>query len=320
MPAKKKQKKRKKAKAKRKAFVVSIIGGPDTRERRHANEVLRKIIRPALETAQVKYEAKRIDERGEAGSITEAVINALLEVPLVVVDLTGFNSNVLYEMGIRQAWNLPVIPIIIDSELSNLPFDLKDIATVPYNLGSQRAINSAITGIRKQLRSIIRGEQGDTVFHKAISEIGKKYSMDSLYEAFRDALSDMYQSLEDCKRELSNNDTWEDGGVLKDIADRIRDVFRTMADKTYVFRKIAKGRIYEPESSDSFMASLLEQVESLQRGRDKIISTLLSAVVIVSKGKASKHLADKKIKVLSEIAKSMEQTENIAVRSRTRQS
>ena len=151
---------KKSVKKRKTAFVASVIGKDNSDEWKHSNKVLKSIIRPALKFGNISYKANRIDNTGGAGSITEQIFESLLKADLVIIDLTHLNANVMYEMGVRQAWHLPLIPIIHAPEFDNLPFDIKDMRTIPYEINQEQSINKTIVEIRKQIRSIQKGEYG----------------------------------------------------------------------------------------------------------------------------------------------------------------
>ena len=64
------------------------------------------------------------------GSIINGVIEKLNDADLVIADLTGSNSNVMYELGVRHA--LKRGTIIIAQTLDSVPSDLRDFMVVIY--------------------------------------------------------------------------------------------------------------------------------------------------------------------------------------------
>jgi len=265
-------KKKRRIRDKKAAFVVSIIGKKGSKERAHADTVLKEIIKPALNLGDVVYDAKRIDSKGGAGSITQAIVESLLTADLVVVDLTGLNSNVIYEMGIRHAWDLPAIPIIKVSQLHRLPFDIKDIRTVLYNLRGNK--DEAIRGIREQVRSIRTGEAKNTMFQQAMATLGRKHSIDCVYEAFKGAVNDMNRSLEDIRHEMDYDDAWR----LKKDRDywpgALERIFRRMLDKIHVFEQIAKGNVFIRESLHLELVGLLRTMRGVTQAGYDIVKVI----------------------------------------------
>ena len=101
-------------------FVIAPIGEPDSDTRRRSDQVLRHIIRPAVETKG--YTSIRADEISEPGIITSQVIQHVVDAPLIVADLTERNPNGFYELAVRHAIRKPFIHIIDKGE--SIPFDV----------------------------------------------------------------------------------------------------------------------------------------------------------------------------------------------------
>lgn len=101
-------------------FFIAPIGENGSPIREHSDAVLQAIVRPAAE--QNGLVAVRADEISDPGNITDQVIEYLYLARVVVADLTNRNPNVFYELAVRQAFNLPVVPIAREGEV--LPFDV----------------------------------------------------------------------------------------------------------------------------------------------------------------------------------------------------
>lgn len=113
----------------KKCFVITAIGNTGSIERELADTVLQFLIKPVCQ--ELGYHVIRVDQETATGNINEAIINHLKNDDLVIADMTGHNANAFYELGYRQALNLPLIPIIRDGE--TLPFDVTAERTIFYN-------------------------------------------------------------------------------------------------------------------------------------------------------------------------------------------
>lgn len=286
---------------KKTCFVISAIGKPRSVTRKRADTVLKEIIKASLEMPYISYKVQRIDKQGGAGDITEGIIDMLRTADLVVADLTDQNPNVMCETGIRQAWNLPLIPIIAIEQLDALPFDVKVVNTVPYSLKTKNSKAEAIVGIRKQLRSILRGEQKDTIFSKAISQVGKSFSMDSVYDSFGDALTDSDHVIFDFKHEAGRTLDLGDSKTLENFAASLRHIFDRLSDKLYVFEQIARGR--PGEYTDTYMLLLVERARKVLEIADKIDSLLMSKKPIAFKKMKVDKLLNSAIQTIDRVAK-----------------
>ncbi|MHB1035559.1 MAG: hypothetical protein ACYC35_16110 [Pirellulales bacterium] len=130
-------------------FVIAPIDSEGSVVRQRSDQVLKHIIAPAV--VACGYEAIRADHIPKPGLITSQVIQHVIEDPLVIADLTGWNPNVFYELALRHALRKPVIQIIHDED--SLPFDVAMARTVPYDHHDLDSVEKAKEDIMKQIRS-----------------------------------------------------------------------------------------------------------------------------------------------------------------------
>jgi hypothetical protein len=125
-------------------FLISPIGGKDSEIRKNANDLLDLIIEPALE--KYDFVISRADKLTTVSSITNDVINYVQNSDLCIIDLTGQNSNVMYELGRRHESGKPFILLAKDGE--KLPFDINTIRTVFYNMTNPKDIRDTVKVIQ----------------------------------------------------------------------------------------------------------------------------------------------------------------------------
>lgn len=116
-------------KGKKTCFVVAPIGSEGTDIRRSTEGLLKAVLKPVLD--RFDYEIVIAHEISTLGSITDQVVNNLLEAELVVADLTGLNPNVMYELAIRHCAALPVV--VVANKNTKLPFDVVVERTIFYS-------------------------------------------------------------------------------------------------------------------------------------------------------------------------------------------
>ena len=92
-----------------KALVIAPIGTNDSRVRRSTDGLIRAILRSGL--LQHQLETIVAHEIAEPGSISQQILELLIDADLVVANLTGLNPNVMYELAIRHATQRPVLVI-----------------------------------------------------------------------------------------------------------------------------------------------------------------------------------------------------------------
>ena len=85
----------------KKCFVVSPIGDEGSEIRKRADQMFKYIIAPVCE--ETGFEPIRVDKLNQPDSITQTIIDYLLQSELVIADITGHNPNAFYEMGYRAS-------------------------------------------------------------------------------------------------------------------------------------------------------------------------------------------------------------------------
>ena len=110
-------------------FIVTAIGESGTPTRERSDNVYKYLIAPVCE--ELGYRPVRVDHVNAVDNINETVINYLKTAPMVIADMTEHNPNAFYELGFRQARELPLVPIIKVGE--RLPFDVITTRTVFYD-------------------------------------------------------------------------------------------------------------------------------------------------------------------------------------------
>lgn len=111
---------------KKTCFVITPIGPDNSVIRRSADGVIESVIKPVLERAGYSVEAAH--HISTPGSITEQVIQRIINSDVLIANLTTLNANVMYELAVRHCLGKPVISIVEDG--TALPFDISDERTI----------------------------------------------------------------------------------------------------------------------------------------------------------------------------------------------
>jgi tetratricopeptide (TPR) repeat protein len=94
------------------------------------DKTYRNIIKPAALAADL--ECVRADEIVHAGNINVPMYERLLNADVVVADVSTYNCNAFYELGVRHALR-PYTTIIISEDGMTFPFDVGQIAIRKYH-------------------------------------------------------------------------------------------------------------------------------------------------------------------------------------------
>ena len=141
---------------KKTCFVISPIGEKESKQRKHANEVRDRIIKPIVN--EFGYDVIRSDEYQVIGQITHQIVKLIVESDLVIADLSFLNPNVFYELALRHITRKPFVHLIEEGE--KIPFDIRDIRAVIFNLSDERTIEQAKREIREQIKNAEEGKLG----------------------------------------------------------------------------------------------------------------------------------------------------------------
>lgn len=109
-------------------FVIMPISDPDGYEPEHFRRVYEDLFMPACDEAG--YHATRADEVRQTNLIHLDVLQKIIESPMALCDLSSRNPNVLFELGLRQAFDKPVVLV---QEVGTPPiFDINPLRYASY--------------------------------------------------------------------------------------------------------------------------------------------------------------------------------------------
>lgn len=140
---------------KKTCFVISPIGEEGSDIRIRADQLYKYVFSPILEP--LNYILSRADKLAQPGMITNQIIGKVVEVDLIVADLTGRNPNVYYELAIRHGLQKPFVHFIADDE--EIPFDISGARAIKINVNDLDSVDRAKEEFRKQVTQIEKGEQ-----------------------------------------------------------------------------------------------------------------------------------------------------------------
>jgi len=128
-------------------FVIMPFGRkPDASGREIDFDVIYKdIIEPSIR--DVGFDSVRADEEVNAGIIHKAMFERLALSEYAIADLTIFNPNVYYELGVRHAVR-PQTTVLLSAEASRLPFDIGNLARLALCARRERPAQGRAGGAR----------------------------------------------------------------------------------------------------------------------------------------------------------------------------
>lgn len=110
-------------------FAIMPIADVDGYPQGHFKHVYDDIIAPACSISG--YRAMRADEVKASNLIHLDILRKLIEAPIAICDLSTRNPNVLFELGIRQAFDRPVV--LIQEKGTPRIFDIAPLRYLEYS-------------------------------------------------------------------------------------------------------------------------------------------------------------------------------------------
>lgn len=134
-------------------FIIMPIADPEGYEKGHFRKVYEDLISVACENAG--YKPIRADDVKQTNLIHIDILKKLIESPMAICDLSNRNPNVLFELGLRQAFDKPTV--LIQEHGTPVIFDISILRYTEYKkelkyrevLESQKSIKEAILATAK---------------------------------------------------------------------------------------------------------------------------------------------------------------------------
>ena len=130
-------------------FVIMPISDRSEYPKGHFRKVYDWIFKPACEAAG--YAPKLASDVKRTNLIHKDILTRLLKAPMVLCDLSNQNPNVMYELGIRQAFDKPVV-LVKDMQTETV-FDTGIFRYTEYAGLEYGAVVEAVSNIAQAIKS-----------------------------------------------------------------------------------------------------------------------------------------------------------------------
>ena len=145
------------------------------------DQTYKYIIKPVAE--ECGYRCFRADEIKHSSIIDRSMYGLLLYADLVIADISTYNPNAIYELGVRHAVK-PYHTIILKEREGNIPFDLSHTNIINYSYGC-RDENLSIKETDRckvELKQLIRSIQGNKIVDSPFYEYIKSVQQPEISE------------------------------------------------------------------------------------------------------------------------------------------
>lgn len=131
-------------------FLIAPIGDEGSETRRRSDQMLRYIINPILQECGYGS-ATRPDHLGKPGLIVPAVIERVMEDPLVIADLSDRDPIVYYLLAVRHMARRPIVKMIDASQPS--PFDVAQSRIIRVDTHDLDSVDYCRSELRRQIKA-----------------------------------------------------------------------------------------------------------------------------------------------------------------------
>ncbi len=146
---------------------ISSMGG--VYDKAHWERV-RLILDEAVRDA--KYTPRLVSESEDIGVIHARIVQNLHDDPIVICDVSGKNANVMFELGLRLAFNKPTI--VIKDDLTDYSFDTSPIEHINYRADLRfDDVRSLQKLVSDKIRATIRRVESDAEYSPFLGHFGK---------------------------------------------------------------------------------------------------------------------------------------------------
>jgi hypothetical protein len=137
----------------RKCFVIMPFSGvPGLATKREWTRIYETLIKPAVEDARQNLVCER--SRPLRGNIIKEIISDLCRADVVIADLSGKNSNVFYELGVRHV--IKGKTILISQRREDIPSDLHNYARFIYDPHTPQGRKAFKSKIKELLEDVVK--------------------------------------------------------------------------------------------------------------------------------------------------------------------
>lgn len=207
-------------------FIITPIGDDGSITRKKTDGLIDNVIKPVC--GKLNLKAIPAHEIDKPGSITNQVIQMIMDAKMVIANLTELNPNVMYELAIRHAAKLPVI--CLAEEGTKLPFDITTERTVFYSDDMFGAI-CLKPKLESLLMTAIKDENVDNPVYRAIKEkqIIKEIQSSDNKES-TDSLLYILRRLDDIEKAIKPNASSRDYLITISLSEDCSDFKKELCD------------------------------------------------------------------------------------------
>ena len=249
-------------------FIIMPISDPSGYTKGHFDKIYKDIFKPACELAG--FSAIRADDVKQTNHIHIDIIHRLVSAPMAICDLSSHNPNVLFELGIRQAFDKPVVLV---QECGTEPiFDINSLRYFEYRkehkynevIEDQKAITKALLETEQ---SIVEGEDVNSIIQLLKIKPSVLGSLDN------NIMTKLEEIKELCiNRLIPEQSNTEYNEIVRALA-KLEEMLKNGVHKTIMERNFQEISTNILKINDECMKELLgKEIDRIKQEMDKFLS------------------------------------------------
>lgn len=155
--------------AKKSKINILFIGpyGKDEIEQRHRDNIvyiLEKVF-SNLNKSEMDYNFETFYQ-GHTGTIDQLIYKKIVKYDLLIGDLRGLNPNVMYEVGLRHAFNSPIL--LLKDVKTELPFNISTSFYIDYPLPIEASqIMDLVSEVQQTIPNVLNSKEPFSSFYQS---------------------------------------------------------------------------------------------------------------------------------------------------------
>lgn len=238
--------------------IVMPISTLDGCNEGHWSDVL-EIITEAIKEAG--FEGNIVSNADDVGIIQQRIIQNLYENPIVVCDVSGKNPNVMFELGMRLAFDKPTI--IIKDDKTSYSFDTSPIEHIEYprDLRFSRIVDFK-SKLAEKIRATFEKSTTDpsyTTFLKHFGEF-KVAKIDKKEVSGQEFIIDELKDIKSAMRRLERNQAYRDSPSESKIVEMVLRIKRIVDDNNIYDEKKIEEMLPNYDMPKEYVRALINKI------------------------------------------------------------
>lgn len=257
-------------------FVIMPIADPEGYDKGHFKKVYEDIFKVACEKAG--FRSVRADEVKQTNLIHLDILQKLIDSPIAICDLSNRNPNVLFELGLRQAFDKPTV--LVQEIGTPKIFDISPLRYSEYRkeLKYREVLEDQdfiATALRATKEATDKGEGVNSIISllslsspASLKEVGE-HDAAKMLQIVMSEMNDLRADFRKTLRRIDEKDLYTKDAALMNEMEYVRA--RTLHDHLRI--SIKKGapvdvvkQVYD--SLQNYCIKFLEGSQSLNRSRN----------------------------------------------------